>query len=273
MTRALIGMGSNLGDRRAILDLAVAALRDLPGTRLVGVSRYHATEPVGGPGGQGAYLNAAATVETGLDPWALHVRLEAVEQAAGRERRVRWGERTLDLDLLFFGDRRIRAGEEPAGCRPLVVPHPRAVVRRFVLGPLAEIAPEFVDPRTGSTVRELLDHLDRRPSVLGLVAASEDAEERLWVAQVRERLGIGPAPWEVRELSDLDPVNPACVSCTLVARVPGADTPACDRGSVVSREGDPRAHTIVYGLEHGVGDSLGVRVSEVLALCDGTRGG
>ncbi len=155
-SRALIGLGSNLGDRRATLEGAIAALGATPGVRVRRVSSFHQTDPVGGPPGQPAYLNAAAVLETTLDPFELLHVLRTIEARFGRVRTVRWGERTLDLDLLLFDDRIIRT---PA----LIVPHPRLAERRFVLEPLAEIAPRAVDPRTGRTMSELLGELDRGP--------------------------------------------------------------------------------------------------------------
>jgi 2-amino-4-hydroxy-6-hydroxymethyldihydropteridine diphosphokinase len=148
-TVALIGLGSNLGDRKAQLDAAVAALAVAPGIELRTVSRYHETAPVGGPEGQGPYLNAAAAVETTLEPLELLRVLQEIERRAGRVRTVRWGPRTLDLDLLLFGDRVIATDA-------LHVPHPLMAERLFVLAPLAEIAPGAVDPVTGRTVAELL---------------------------------------------------------------------------------------------------------------------
>ena len=102
---ALIGLGSNLGDRHAILNGAIAALGEAPGVIVRQVSSFHETEPVGGPPGQGMYLNAARRVETTLDPLALLHVLQEIEARFGRVRTVRWGERTLDLDLLLFDDR------------------------------------------------------------------------------------------------------------------------------------------------------------------------
>jgi 2-amino-4-hydroxy-6-hydroxymethyldihydropteridine diphosphokinase len=148
-TLALIGLGSNLGDRKAQLDDAVAALAEARGVVLRSVSRYHETAPVGGPEGQGDYLNAAAVVETTLEPLELLHVLQEIEHRAGRVRAVRWGPRTLDLDLLLFGDEVIATTE-------LQVPHPRMAERLFVLAPLAEIAPEAVDPVTARTIAELL---------------------------------------------------------------------------------------------------------------------
>jgi 2-amino-4-hydroxy-6-hydroxymethyldihydropteridine diphosphokinase len=155
-SRALIGLGSNLGDRRATLEGAIAALDATPGVQVRRVSAFHETGPVGGPPGQRAYLNAAAALETTLDPLELLHVLQTIEARFGRVRTVRWGERTLDLDLLLFDDRVIQT---PA----LSVPHPRLTERRFVLEPLTEIAPQAVEPQTGRTVSELLGELNRGP--------------------------------------------------------------------------------------------------------------
>jgi 2-amino-4-hydroxy-6-hydroxymethyldihydropteridine diphosphokinase len=154
---ALIGLGSNLGEREATLKGAIAALDDTPGLFVRSVSSFHETEPVGGPAAQGMFLNATLAVDSMLDPFALLNVLREIEARYGRVRSIRWGERTLDLDLLLFGDRIIETPE-------LIVPHPRFRTRRFVLEPLAEIAPTSVDPVSGRTIGELLAELDRSPT-------------------------------------------------------------------------------------------------------------
>jgi 2-amino-4-hydroxy-6-hydroxymethyldihydropteridine diphosphokinase len=153
-TQAFIALGSNLGDRKANLDGAMAALRETPGITVQAVSSYHQTKPVGGPSGQGAYLNAAAALETTLDPLTLLHRLQEIEQRLRRVRTERWGPRTLDMDLLLYDDLAVETPE-------LTIPHPRMAVRRFVLEPLAEIASAAVCPVTGKTVAEMLGHLDQ----------------------------------------------------------------------------------------------------------------
>jgi len=150
---ACIGLGSNLGDRRAALEGAIAALAATSGVHVQKVSRFHETEPEGGPPGQGKYLNAAAVIETNLDAHGLLSVLQEIEAQLGRVRSVRWGERTLDLDLLLFADQILSATE-------LTVPHPRLRARRFVLEPLAEIAPDTVDPVTKRTIADLLAALE-----------------------------------------------------------------------------------------------------------------
>jgi 2-amino-4-hydroxy-6-hydroxymethyldihydropteridine diphosphokinase len=154
---ACIGLGSNLGDRRAALEGAIAALSRTSGIHVQKVSSFRETEPVGGPTGQGTYLNAAAVIETDLDPHGLLGVLQEIEAQFGRVRSVRWGERTLDLDLLLFADQIVSTTE-------LTIPHPRLHVRRFVLAPLAEVAPEAVDPVTKRTIADLLAAFQEGPS-------------------------------------------------------------------------------------------------------------
>lgn len=127
--RALIGLGSNLGDRLGALRAAVAGLPDV-----VAVSPVYETEPVGGPEGQPPYLNLVAELSTDLSPRELLEVARRLEAAAGRERAERFGPRTLDVDILLVGDEVV---DEP----DLTIPHPRMHERRFVLAPLADLAP------------------------------------------------------------------------------------------------------------------------------------
>jgi 2-amino-4-hydroxy-6-hydroxymethyldihydropteridine diphosphokinase len=147
VTRVAVALGSNLGDRHAHLDHAVVRLQAL--LRRLQVSRYRETVPVGMTGPQRMFLNAAAVGDTTFTAGGLLEALLGIERERGRERPTVNAPRTLDLDLILYGDSRI---EEP----DLIVPHPRFRERRFVLEPLAEIAPDMVDPVSGSTVRELL---------------------------------------------------------------------------------------------------------------------
>jgi 2-amino-4-hydroxy-6-hydroxymethyldihydropteridine diphosphokinase len=149
---AFVSLGSNLGMREAALAGAAAALRATPGVRDVVVSAVYETDPVG-PGPQGPHLNAVARLDTTLSPRALLERLLAIELARGRVRGPqRHTARTLDLDLLLFGERVI---EEPG----LSVPHPRLHERAFVLEPLAELAPGVVHPVLGETAARLAERV------------------------------------------------------------------------------------------------------------------
>ncbi len=130
--RAFLALGSNLGDRRAYLEEAVARLPDV-----VAVSHLYETDPVGGPPGQGAFLNCVVELRTSRTARELLAAAQAAEAAAQRVRAERWGPRTLDVDVLLVGDEVV---DEP----DLVVPHPRMWERGFVLVPLADLAPELV---------------------------------------------------------------------------------------------------------------------------------
>jgi 2-amino-4-hydroxy-6-hydroxymethyldihydropteridine diphosphokinase len=130
--RAFLGLGSNLGDRRAYLRAAVERLPDI-----VAVSPLYETDPVGGPPGQGAYLNGVVELWTSRTPRELLAAAQAAEAAAGRVRVERWGPRTLDVDVLLVGDDTVAEDD-------LVVPHPRMWGRGFVLVPLGDLAPELV---------------------------------------------------------------------------------------------------------------------------------
>jgi 2-amino-4-hydroxy-6-hydroxymethyldihydropteridine diphosphokinase len=155
---AAIALGSNLGDRRAHIWAAIDALAALPGTRLLAASDLIETDPVG-PAPQGPYLNAAALIATTLPPRALLDHLLAIEHGRGRQRSAgqRWGPRTLDLDLLLYGDMVI---SEPG----LIVPHPHLHTRDFVLLPLAQIAAGMVVPSLGATVGELARSCTHAPA-------------------------------------------------------------------------------------------------------------
>jgi 2-amino-4-hydroxy-6-hydroxymethyldihydropteridine diphosphokinase len=174
VTRAYVGLGSNVGDPQGTLTAAVHALVALPGAHLRGVSRLYATRPVGVTD-QPEFRNAvvALDVPTGTDPAAgasaLLAALKSLERAFGRQARVRWGPRELDLDLLVFGRANFSI-DRPTGGRsqdpgkvalPLTVPHPEARRRLFVLAPLADLAPRLVPPGWGESVESARRRQDR----------------------------------------------------------------------------------------------------------------
>lgn len=146
----VVALGSNLGDRLGLLQGAVDGLAATPGVRVVAVSGVYETDPVGGPD-QPDYLNAVALLDTGLSAPDLLRRALDLEAAAGRERRERWGPRTLDVDL-------VRCGDEVRHANQLTLPHPRAASRAFVLLPWIDVDPDAVLPE--GRVADLLSALD-----------------------------------------------------------------------------------------------------------------
>lgn len=142
-----LSLGSNLGDREANLRRAIESIAANPANAVLAVSSIYETAPVGEPN-QPCFLNLAAAVETNLAPHAFLEQIQTIELAMGRVRTRRWGPREIDIDIILWGTRII---DSPT----LTIPHPEFRNRAFVLAPLAEIAPDAVDPITGRTVRDL----------------------------------------------------------------------------------------------------------------------
>lgn len=161
--RAYVGLGSNLGRPHTQIARASAALEGLRSTRTVAVSSLYRSAPMG-PSDQPDYLNAVAAIETALAPYDLLGALQQIEQGQGRVRAERWGPRTIDLDILLYGDRLIA---EPG----LRVPHAGLLQRAFVLVPLLEIAPDLVLPAGGPLRAQVdPDMFDRVQRVDGAAA-------------------------------------------------------------------------------------------------------
>lgn len=149
---AYIGMGSNMGDRGRFLDQAVKRLESIRGCQVMNIADYIETAPYGGVE-QAEFLNSALALKTILPAEALLKALNGIEAEAGRERKVRWGPRTLDLDILLYDDCII---DSPR----LTIPHREMHMRDFVLRPMAQIAPHIRHPLIGKTMEELLHQLD-----------------------------------------------------------------------------------------------------------------
>ncbi len=161
MTVAWIGLGGNIGDSRDEIERAFTELGELPASELQGRSCLYRTKPWG-PVPQADFVNAVAALETALAPEALLDELQAIELHHGRKHGERWGPRTLDLDLLLYGNETIATPR-------LRVPHPRLAERAFVLAPLAELAPDLQVPGAG-VVTELLSRVEAG-GVIRLAAA------------------------------------------------------------------------------------------------------
>jgi hypothetical protein len=187
---------------------------------------------------------------TTLDAPSLLSRLHEIEADAGRVRRERWGARTIDLDLLMFGSERVSTSR-------LTLPHPRMAVRRFVLAPLAEVAPAAVHPSTGRTIVDLLANLDRRPSVLS-VAAPEIVRDDL-IGRLRDALPSGSLGWRIVAYGR-ESVIPTFVAAT-------TGTALAARSKAVDR---PPSGEVVLAPE---AMSLDEIVSEILADCQASRVG
>lgn len=200
----LVAFGSNSGDVQAVFQTTLTHLQQQPEIEVTAISRLITTKAVGGPPDQPDYGNAVFRLNTSLDAASLHQRLKEMETAAGRERRVRWSPRCLDLDLLLFGDAVIVSPD-------LLVPHPRMTFRRFVLEPAAEIAGSMPHPIAGKTLQGLLDHLNSFPDQITWVSQwSENLEEVFQKIQAHSKVPLirtsGPASSPTsRELAGSSP--------------------------------------------------------------------
>lgn len=160
---AYIALGSNLGDREHNLLRAVAEVGRLPDSRVTALSSFYETSPVGIVN-QGPYYNAVLKLSTRLDARSLLSQLLRIEnETFKRVRTIHQGPRSMDLDLLLYGDRAINE-------KDLIVPHPRLAERRFVLQPLCEIAPDLLHPLTGKSMHELLASLKSDETVVKLLS-------------------------------------------------------------------------------------------------------
>ena len=164
---AVLALGANLGDAAATVAQAVRELRNTPGLEVTGVSPAARTRPVGGPEGQPDYVNLVLTVSTRLSPAALLAAAQGIEQAHHRTREVRWGPRTLDIDVITYGE---MTSDDPV----LTLPHPRAHTRAFVLAPWSWLEPEAT--LSGERVADLAAQADDAGSVTRVPGGAEDED-------------------------------------------------------------------------------------------------
>ena len=149
--KCAIALGSNLGNSLDTLNSSLTVLDSNPGINFIAVSSWYQTKPIGPP--QPNYLNGCAILDVKQTPEELLVLLQAIELQFGRIRREKWGARTLDLDILLYDDLIINTPN-------LTIPHPRMNERAFVLFPLAEIAPQWQEPKSGKAIAQLVQQVD-----------------------------------------------------------------------------------------------------------------
>jgi len=183
MVRCLLALGTNLGDRVDNLQRALRGLAATEKSHLLARSPWLETVPIGGPSGQGAFLNGAVVVETSLPPQDLVARCREIESQLGRTHEVRWDARTLDLDILLYG-------LEVISSNRLTVPHPRMTHRQFVLEPAAKVAGEMLHPHSKWTIEQLHRHLQSAARYVAVTAA--DSRLSGWIARqlCRELSGV-----------------------------------------------------------------------------------
>lgn len=157
MTKVFLGLGSNVGNREAYLQKALSHIEGLPGTKILERSDVYETEPVGEKN-QADFLNSVVEISTDCSPRELHQRLKEIEVSVGRTAGPRWGPREIDIDILYFGALILKTDD-------LQIPHPERSRRRFVLEPLAKLAPDFCDPESGKTMPAMLEACPDHSSV------------------------------------------------------------------------------------------------------------
>ncbi len=195
-SQCLISFGSNLGDR----DQRIAAAAKIVAESNIAInfaaSRLFETPPIGGPGGQEPFLNAVAAFDTPASARDILALLQNTEDRLGRERRQRWGSRSIDLDVVLHG-------ELIGGNAALVVPHPRYTARQFVLLPACDVAPHYRDPRFGWTIEQLSRHLSEGVPSLSLVGSDEATRLNI-CHRLRNEFGIKTfdAPDSIEEIQD-----------------------------------------------------------------------
>lgn len=221
MTCVLAGFGANLGNPQATYESALRHLQRHLAIQGLRASRLYRTTPVGGPSMQPDYINGCFALDTELSPHELLATFQETETFLGRERSVRWGPRTIDLDLLLFGDRVIETPD-------LLIPHPRLHYRRFVLAPLTELCPHAVHPLIGTSIADLARSVDGGGRIVlasSLTTITAEAECRC-------------AERGIRTVASIPSSTLGCCQCVGPFVVAAAVAPA-------ARRADPRATWIV----------------------------
>ncbi len=172
ISQCLISFGSNLGDRESVIADAARRVASQPGIGDLRTSRLYRTPPIGGPGGQEPFLNAVAAFDTTCSAREILAILQDAESFLGRQRRARWGARSIDLDVVLHG-------ALVGGSHGLIVPHPRYTARLFVLRPACDVAAHYRDPRFGWTIRELARHVTAAAPSLALIGDTAAARQEL----------------------------------------------------------------------------------------------
>jgi 2-amino-4-hydroxy-6-hydroxymethyldihydropteridine diphosphokinase len=212
MPRCLLAVGANLGDRSATLDQALAKISELHQTQVLARSQWHETSPVGGPAGQASFLNGAILLDCELSPHELATSLQQIELSLGRDRHVRWDARTIDIDILLFGDSVIDTSE-------LQVPHPRMSFRQFVLRPAVEIAGEMIHPGSGWTLASLLRQLTSGPRRIALIC--QENELRSWLEEkISQHVATDRANLAAIELTSGDLLGGEPANLTICVNTP-----------------------------------------------------
>ena len=175
MPRTLISLGANLGNVRESMQAAKRLLADSFGSSNLLLSQLYRTPPVGGPAGQGDFLNAVAAIQTDRNIWEVWETIKGIESTLGRQRQLRWEARRIDIDLLLYDQQRVWTPH-------LKIPHPRMCMRTFVVVPAFEIVPDWIDPITGWSMSKLKDHLKcslYNNSAIRVICQDEDQLSRL----------------------------------------------------------------------------------------------
>jgi 2-amino-4-hydroxy-6-hydroxymethyldihydropteridine diphosphokinase len=214
MTRCLLALGANLGDRAKSLDNALNLISASPELQLLARSTWHETVPIGGTAGQANFLNGAALVDTTQSPELVAETLRSIEKQLGRERHIRWDARTIDIDLLLYGDKIVDTAD-------LQIPHPRMSIRQFVLVPAAEIAGEMLHLTSGWTIAALSSHWSNSPRTVAI--AGKDPELSQWLGEaLQEQLSF--------QSSDLD--DPDTIKLVWPDQAPSMAIVLCDSNTV-----------------------------------------